>query len=157
MGILHRWLSHAVVVLMLLFAASACAAEPKVTIASSHGREVTFQVEIADTPGKRELGLQYRQELAPNRGMLFIFAEERRLTFWMKNTPIPLDMIFIGRDQKIVGIVEEAAPYSLDSRSVGEVPSQFVLEINGGLSRRYGFKPGNSVRFEGVRLDGVTE
>ena len=126
---------------------------PSLQVAPANGREVTFQVEIADTPAKRELGLQYRRELALNRGMLFIFPEERQLAFWMKNTPIALDMIFISRDKRIVGIIEKAAPFSLESRSVAEAPSQFVLEINGGVSRRYGFRPGDSVRFEGFSVD----
>jgi uncharacterized membrane protein (UPF0127 family) len=65
----------------------------------------------------------------------------------MKNTPLPLDMIFISAERKIVGIVENTVPFSLDSRSVNG-RSQYVLEINGGLSRRYGFKPGDSVRFQ---------
>ena len=133
----------------LLLNASSCQAQPKVIITTETSRELPFEVEIADTPAKRELGLQYRRELAENRGMLFLFAEEREQTFWMKNTPIPLDMIFINQDHKIVGIVEQAVPFSLDSRSVA-APSRFVLEINGGLARGYGIQPGDRVRFEGV-------
>jgi uncharacterized membrane protein (UPF0127 family) len=143
------------VILAPVLLASSCEAQPRVVIAPANGHEIVFQVEVADTPAKREIGLQYRRELALNRGMLFLFPEESQHAFWMKNTPIPLDMIFISRDQRIVGIVEKAVPFSLDSRSVAGAPSQFVLEINGGLSRRYGFKPGDSVRFEGVSLDGV--
>jgi uncharacterized membrane protein (UPF0127 family) len=135
---------------------AACRAEPKVTIATQGGREVTFYVEIADTPPKRELGLQYRRELATDRGMLFLFPHEREQSFWMKNTPIPLDMIFINKDRKIVGIVEQTVPFSLDSRSV-RAASQFVLEINGGLSRRHGIRNGDSVRFEGISVDGVKD
>lgn len=142
--------------LMLLPIATSCEPQPRVVIAPENGPEVAFHVELADTPGKRELGLQYRRELAPDRGMLFIFPEQRQLTFWMKNTSIALDMIFIDRDRRIVGIVEEARPFSWDSRSVA-APSQFVLEINAGLSRRYGFKPGHRVRFEGVSVESVKE
>jgi uncharacterized protein len=141
-------------VFMILSRATACQAQPKVTIAPKEGREATFQVEVADNPSKRELGLQYRRELTPDRGMIFLFPEEAQHAFWMRNTPLALDMIFISRDKKIVGIVEQAVPFSLDSRSVG-VPSQFVLEINGGLSRRYGFKVGDNVRFEDISLDRV--
>ena len=82
------------------------------------------------------MGLQYRKELGSDRGMIFLFPSESPQSFWMKNTPIPLDMIFINRERKIVGIVEQTVPFSLDSRSVG-VPSQFVLEINGGLAKRH--------------------
>jgi len=133
----------------------ACQAQPKVTIESAKG-DVGFQVEIAATPEKRERGLMYRRELPPDRGMLFIFPVEKVNSFWMKNTPIPLDMIFISRERKIVGIVQETVPFSLDGRSVSG-PSQYVLEINGGLSRRYGFKAGDPVRFDSVRPESVEE
>ena len=133
----------------VLFIATACQAQPKVIISTKEGRELTFEVEVADTPTKRELGFQYRRELAANHGMIFLFPADAEHSFWMKNTPIPLDMIFISSDRKIVGIVERAVPFSLESRSV-RPPSRFVLEINGGLARRYGFKSGDSVRFEGV-------
>ena len=133
----------------------ACQAQPKVTIETANGA-ISFQVEIAATPEKREVGLMYRRELPPNYGMLFIFPGERVNSFWMKNTPIPLDMIFISRERKIVGIVHETAPFSLDGRSVS-VPSQYVLEINGGLSHRYGFKAGVVVRFDNVTPESVRE
>ncbi|MGH7873775.1 MAG: DUF192 domain-containing protein, partial [Candidatus Binatia bacterium] len=97
---------------------TACGAQPKVAIRTQQGRELAFQVEIAATPNARELGLQYRRELADDHGMLFIFSDERENAFWMKNTPIPLDMIFIDRELKIVGIVYDAEPFSLDSRAV---------------------------------------
>jgi uncharacterized membrane protein (UPF0127 family) len=132
-----------------VLSAAACQAQPKVIITTKTDRELAFEVEIADTPAKRELGLQYRRELAENRGMLFLFADDREQTFWMKNTPIPLDMIFIDADHKIVGIVEEAVPFTLDSRSVG-APSRFVLEIKGGLCRRHGIQPGDRIRFEAL-------
>ncbi len=133
----------------------ACQAQPKVTIETGKG-EVSFQVEIAATPEKREGGLMYRRELPADHGMLFIFPVERVNSFWMKNTPISLDMIFISRERKIVGIVHETVPFSLDGRSVS-VPSQYVLEINGGLSRRYGFKAGDVVRFDNVTPERVKE
>lgn len=135
-------------VTVAMVAVSACQGQPQVTILSRDGRETAFQVEIADTPAKREMGLQYRRDLAPDRGMIFLFPEEEQLSFWMKNTPIALDMIFISADRKIVGIVENTTPFSLDSRSVSG-KSQYVLEINGGLSRHYGFEAGDNVRFEG--------
>jgi uncharacterized membrane protein (UPF0127 family) len=137
------------VLLGAMVSAVACQAQPKVVIATREGRDVAFAVEIADTPAKRELGLQYRRELPADRGMIFLFPVESDHSFWMKNTFIPLDMIFISRDRKIVGIVEQAVPFSTDPRVVS-APSLYVLEINGGLSRRHGFRPGDSVRFEGV-------
>ena len=142
--------------LTVVLQTTACQAQPKVTIATKEGRELTFQVEVADTSTKRELGLQYRRELAADRGMIFLFPTESEHAFWMKNTPIPLDMIFINSDGKIVGIVEQAVPFSLDSRSV-PATSRFVLEINGGLSKRHGIKIGDSVRFQGIPPESVKQ
>jgi uncharacterized membrane protein (UPF0127 family) len=135
--------------LAMLQGVTACRAEPRVTIATQQGRTVAFNVEIADSPAKRELGLQYRRDLASDHGMIFLFPAQSEQTFWMKNTPIPLDMIFISRELKIVGIVEQATPFSLDPRSVG-APSQYVLEINGGLAKRNGIRRGDSVSLEGI-------
>jgi uncharacterized protein len=140
----------------VLLQVSACQAQPQATIATEGGRELTFQVEVADTPAKRELGLQYRRDLAVDRGMIFLFPAESQHSFWMKNTPIPLDMIFINRDRKIIGIVEQAVPFSTDSRSVPGA-SQFVLEINGGLSKRHGIKAGDSVRFQALSPESVKQ
>jgi uncharacterized protein len=142
--------------LTVVLQTTACQAQPKVTIATKEGRELTFQVEVADTSTKRELGLQYRRELAADRGMIFLFPTESEHAFWMKNTPIPLDMIFINSDGKIVGIVEQAVPFSLDSRSV-PATSRFVLEINGGLSKRHGIKIGDSIRFQGIPPESVKQ
>ena len=143
-------------VVLTLMAVTACEAQPKVTISTNQGRQVTFQVEVADTPSKRAMGLQYRKELGEDRGMIFLFPAESPQSFWMKNTPIPLDMIFIDRERKIVGIIEQTVPFSLDSRSVG-VPSQFVLEVNGGLAKRHGIQVGDRVRFDGISTDHVAE
>lgn len=140
----------------MLAAVTACQAEPKVMITTKEGRTVSFAVEIADTPSKREMGLQYRRDLAADRGMIFLFPAESQQSFWMKNTPLPLDMIFINGDRKIVGIVEQTVPFSLDPRSVS-APSQFVLEINGGLSKRHGIKAGDAVRFEDIPQPNVRE
>jgi uncharacterized membrane protein (UPF0127 family) len=140
----------------MLGSVSACQAEPKVSISTTDGKEAVFQVEIADTPAKREMGLQYRRDLAAERGMIFLFPAEAPLSFWMKNTPLPLDMIFINRERKIVGIVEQTVPFSLDPRSVN-APSQYVLEINGGLSKRHGIKAGDTVRFDGMPQQNVRE
>jgi len=141
---------------LVALGAVACEAQPKVTISTRAGREVVFQVEVADTPAKRTMGLQYRKELGSDRGMIFLFPAESPQTFWMKNTPIPLDMIFIDHERKIVGIIEQTVPFSLDTRSVG-VPSQFVLEINGGLAKRQGIQTGDRVRFDGIAAEWVTE
>jgi uncharacterized protein len=138
---------------LILFA---CRGDPRVVIAAHGGKEAAFEVEIADTPAKREMGLMYRRDLADDHGMLFIFPDQSVLTFWMKNTPIPLDMIFIGGDLKIVGIVREAAPFTLSPRSV-DAPSRYVLELNGGVAKQRGIEVGDKVRFEGVSGEAVRE
>lgn len=151
-----RGLALAWFMTIMLTMMSACDAQPKAIVSTQSGREITFHVEVADTPAKRAMGLQYRKELGEDRGMIFLFPAETPQTFWMKNTPIALDMIFIGQHGKIVGIIEQTVPFSLESRSVA-APSQFVLEVNGGLAKRYGIQTGDRVRFEGVRTESVTE
>ena len=134
----------------------ACCSSPRVIISTKSGKELVLKVEVADTPEKRVLGFQYRSELSDDQGMLFLFPSESVQSFWMKNTPLSLDMIFIGGDLRIVGIIHQAVPFSTTSQSVS-APSRFVLEVQGGLSRQKGIEAGNSVRFEGISLDGVRE
>jgi uncharacterized protein len=132
--------------------ASAVAAEvgaAQVTLSAAGGRGVPFRVEVARSSAEREQGLMYRDRMASDAGMLFIFDRPAPLTFWMKNTFIPLDMIFIGSDRRIVGIVENAEPRTLTSRRV-EGLAQYVLEINGGLSAKLGIQAGGMVTFGGV-------
>lgn len=129
-----------------------CRPTPRVFISTQQGREVQVSVEVADSPAKRELGLQYRRELRENEGMLFLFPAPSVQTFWMKNTPLSLDLIFIGSHQRIVGIVHEAVPFSTSTLAVS-APSQYVLEVRGGLARRWGIDVGDSVRFEAISLD----
>jgi len=112
-------------------------------------RKVAFRVEVALTPEEHARGLMYRSELASDAGMIFVFEQPSVQRFWMKNTLIPLDMIFIGKDRKIVGVVEDAVPETETERMVG-APSQYVLEIGGGLSARLGIKRGEPVEFQNV-------
>jgi hypothetical protein len=107
------------------------------------------EVEVAATPEARTRGLMWRTELAAGKGMLFLFPEEEVQSFWMRNTLIPLDMIFINTSMKVAGIVERAEPRTLSPRTVG-VPSQFVLEVPGGWSQSVGVTKGSTVEFEGV-------
>lgn len=107
------------------------------------------EVEVAATHDARTRGLMWRTELAAGKGMLFLFPEEEMQSFWMRNTLISLDMIFINTGMKVAGIVERAEPRTLSARSVG-APSQFVLEVPGGWSQSVGVKKGSTVEFEGV-------
>jgi uncharacterized protein len=112
---------------------------------------VTVQVEVARREEERRRGLMWRTQLDEDAGMLFIFERPQQLSFWMRNTEIPLDMIFIEPSMRILGIVENAEPRTDTSRSVpGQ--SQYVLEVNAGFSRRHGLTSGTVVRFEGVPL-----
>lgn len=144
---------RAIFILWVLVLCS-CQSVPRVVIATKQGREVTVNVEVADSASKRALGLQYRRDLGEDQGMLFLFPAPSVQTFWMKNTPLSLDMIFIASDHKIVGIIHEAIPFSTTTLSVA-APSQFVLEVKGGLSRRLGIEVGDPVRFEGVSIEGI--
>lgn len=132
----------------------ACYSSPRVIISTKSGQELVLKVEVADTPEKRVLGLQYRSELSDDQGMLFLFPSESVQSFWMKNTPLSLDMVFIGGDLRIVGIIHQAVPFSITSRSVS-APSRFVLEVQGGLSRQKGIEVGDTVRFENISLEGI--
>ena len=108
-----------------------------------------FNVEVVDTPESRAQGLMFRTELADDAGMLFDFKEEREVSFWMQNTLIPLDMIFVGTDGVIDTIHVNARPQ--DPTSIpSEVPVQFVLEIPGGRSVEIGLKPGDTMEHDRV-------
>ncbi|MCK6547708.1 DUF192 domain-containing protein [Myxococcota bacterium] len=126
-------------------ASSAPVVRIPVTIATDTG-PVTIQAELADTPAERSMGLMFRTSMQDDHGMLFLFPEEEPQSFWMKNTLIPLDMIFIRADHTILGIVENATPKTLTPRNVPG-PSQFVLEVNGGVSAKRGFRAGQKVDF----------
>ena len=89
----------------------------------------------------------YRQHLAPDAGMVFLFAEDEVQSFWMKNTLIPLDMIFIAADLTVAGVVENAEPLTTEGRGI-DAPSRYVLEVNGGWARAHGVTAGTRVRFE---------
>jgi hypothetical protein len=123
-----------------------------VAIVHAGGRALPFRVELATSESQREKGLMYRNHLDPDAGMLFVFEREAPLTFWMKNTLIPLDMIFINGNRRIVGVVENAIPETETPRRV-EGLSRYVLEIAGGMSRRLGISADGEVEFQGVPRD----
>lgn len=113
---------------------------------TSNGRDHRFTVEIARTGEEQAMGLMYRNALAPNRGMIFPFDPPRDASFWMRNTLIPLDMIFVRADGSIANIEANTVPYSEEPmRSTGPVAA--VLEIPGGRSAELGIKPGDKVKW----------
>jgi uncharacterized membrane protein (UPF0127 family) len=131
--------------LAALLLAAACVRET-LPIARIHAPDgvVEVAVEVVSTPEALARGLMYRTELADGRGMLFLFPEEQDHRFWMKNTLIPLDMIFIGGDGLIVGVHRDATPLSTVTVGVGR-PSRYVLEVPGGWTARRGIAAGQRV------------
>ena len=113
------------------------------------GAPVRVTVEVARTWPVIQQGLKYRRHLPADHGMLFLMGEEAVHTFWMRDTYVPLDMLFIGRDMRVAGIVARTEPLTDDSRTIG-APSLYVLEVNAGFAERHGVVPGTPVRFDGV-------
>jgi uncharacterized membrane protein (UPF0127 family) len=107
---------------------------------------VEILAEVVVSQEKRSRGLQFRKELGDGKGMLFVFERQEVQSFWMKDTFIPLDMIFIAQDRTIVGIIHDTKPLLERSLSV-EVPSRFVLEVPGGFCRKTGIHHGQQVEF----------
>ena len=122
---------------------------PKVFVSTPNG-EVEVKVEVVATEAKIQKGLMFRRHLPLDAGMLFLMGTEREWPFWMRNTLIPLDMLFIASDMKVAGIVERAEPLTEDLRTVGK-PSSYVLEVNGGWSKKNAVTAGAQVRFENVQ------
>jgi uncharacterized protein len=124
----------------------------RVALKTGETQETTVEVELARTEEQRSKGLMYRKELGVNQGMLFIMPYAENQKFWMKNTLIPLDMIFIGDDLRVVGIAENAQPEDTSIYEVGKA-ARYVLEVNGGFSARNNIREGNSVRFLGFEVE----
>lgn len=124
---------------------------PTAILTPPNGETVTVHIEVARKPSERQRGLMYRKHLDQDRGMLFVFSRPRHLSFWMKNTYIPLDMIFIDPTMYVLGIVENTTPLSEQSCSVPGI-SQYVLEVNAGFSRHHRIAKGTRVSFSGVIL-----
>jgi uncharacterized protein len=142
-------IAGAILAFALITAAAACAGGPRVVLLAPDGTQrALVNVEVANTPAARELGLMYRKHLDKDAGMIFVFPAPDRLSFWMKNTEIPLDMIFADGAGKIVGIVENAEPFSEKPLGVGG-DSLYVLEVNGGFAQRHRVTPGDRLKFSG--------
>ena len=136
-----------------LLALGACGAhEPAAVVHTAGGGRAEVAVEVAATPEAQARGLMYRRVLADGQGMLFVFPAEAPHQFWMKNTFIPLDMIFIAADGRIVGIHPNATPLSTAPLGV-ERPSRYVLEVPGGWAARRGVAPGDRVELRGIALN----
>jgi len=126
-------------VLLLLLLIS-CSAPPVVQFDNAD-----FSVELANTPSERQQGLMFRESMPDNRGMLFVFDDVVPRSFWMKNTLIPLDMLFIDDNWTVVHVAN-AVPCTVDPcPSYSSPPAMYVLEINGGLAEKSGIKVGSKL------------
>jgi uncharacterized membrane protein (UPF0127 family) len=110
----------------------------------SGGQRHKFSIELADTDERRTLGLMYRTSLAADAGMLFDFKMDQPVIMWMRNTRLPLDMLFITRDGRIANIAQRTVPFS-ETSIYSSGPVRAVLELNGGTAERLGIKPGDRV------------
>lgn len=134
--------------LLMLVACTACASgEPSVELGGK-----TFRVEIADTPEKQALGLMFRDSMPDDEGMIFIFPNETPRSFWMRNTRIPLDIMYFDKDLKMVSISADTPPCRVSRcpsyPSTG--PAMYVLELNAGKASELGVGPGDKLI---IRLD----
>lgn len=121
----------------------------KVTVRTRGGNELRLDVEIASNDADRSRGLMFRKAMPEDAGMIFVFPETAEHSFWMRNTLISLDMLFLDAAGVVVGIVEKAAPLTDTPRTV-ERDSKYVLEVNGGWAARHGVAPGDQVTLEGL-------
>ena len=128
-----------------LATSAAHAADPVLEIDTASGAH-RYDVEIADNEATREHGLMDRHEMAANHGMLFEFPDRRPVTFWMKDTYLSLDMVFIDADGTVKRIAARAKPLSLDMIPSGS-PVTGVLELNAGVAAAIGLKAGDKIKF----------
>lgn len=106
----------------------------------------TINIEVADDDAEREQGLMYRDAMAENEGMLFLMREEEMQSFWMKNTILPLDIMYVDSERRIVSIHKNCKPYSLDQ--IGSVkPAIYVVEVVAGYTEKYNIKVGDQISF----------
>ncbi len=113
---------------------------------SQNGTVHRFEVEVARTTQEQARGLMFREQMGADEGMIFPYDPPQGLSFWMRNTVLPLDIIFIGPDHRIINVHERTEPYSLDSRRSGG-PAIAALELNGGRTAELGFTPGALVEW----------
>jgi hypothetical protein len=111
---------------------------------TSLGKTHTFRVEVARSPQEQARGLMFRSEMGPDEGMLFPYAQPQVLSFWMKNTVLSLDLIFIGPDRRVVNVAANAVPYS-EAPILSDAPAIATLELNAGRAAELGIVAGAKV------------
>lgn len=147
-AVANKWMLCSFVLLCMACSRSTQSETVKGRFVSEIG-EPLFDVslEVVSTPEARAKGLMFRRDLAENTGMLFVFPKEEKHSFWMKNTQISLDMIFLSKDKKVVEIVERATPFSEESRG-GAAPSLYVVEVPGGVAYIKQIRVGSKLELE---------
>jgi uncharacterized protein len=131
--------------------ANALPDKSQLQIISKTGKHI-FKVEVADTPEKWEKGLMWRSKMPVDSGMLFLFPEARIANMWMKDTEIPLDMVFIKEGWEISKIVANTTPFSLETIS-SDIKIIAVLELNAGLCQKIGIRQNDKIIFQGSKQD----
>lgn len=132
--------------LLLIAPPSLAAGLPRdVLLVETASSQYRFEVEVADDPSERAEGLMYRESLADNAGMLFLYPKPQPVEFWMKNTPLSLDIVFVRADGTIARIAESTIPMSEDMIRSGE-PVRAVLEVKAGTMRQLGITVGDRLR-----------
>jgi uncharacterized membrane protein (UPF0127 family) len=153
------WSMGALVAFVVACALSACAQSSKLPIIEGYfvsaggAKSQAFKLEVCANDAERSLGLMYRRALPDNEGMIFVFPEEREQTFWMKNTYIPLDMVFVDKAMNVVGILEDVPPLNEAPRTVGKL-SMYVLEFSAGTMKKMGVAPGATLKMQSEILVG---
>ncbi len=145
---MRRFLFSLVFSILAPVLAAADCREDRIDLRGDWG-QAAFTVEVADDPRERSIGLMNRQSMPRGAGMLFVYEQPQRATFWMRNTLIPLDMIFADETGTVTRIHENAVP--LDETTIdGGEGVLFVLEINGGLTARLGIEEGTELRHPAI-------
>lgn len=114
------------------------------TVTTPGGKVHAFRVEVARTPQEQARGLMFRTEMGADEGMLFPYDQPRVLSFWMKNTVLSLDIVFIGPDRRVINIADHAVPYS-EASLISDAPAIAVLELNAGRAGELGIVAGSKV------------
>ncbi len=141
--------------LVAMLAGPACAETPPAALAGTPSvtlRGHAFAVELASTPAEQEHGLMDRTSMPADHGMLFMFQDDEPRTFWMKNTLIPLDMLFFDAAHKLVAIQADAQPCQADPCKLypSNSPARYVLELNAGIAAKLGLHKGDVITFSNV-------
>jgi uncharacterized membrane protein (UPF0127 family) len=139
----------ATLIVLLFSACNPDARKYPVTATFSSDINTKFLLEVAATPRERAKGLMYRNNLEQNKGMLFVFPNAEPQSFWMKNTQISLDIIYIDEQLNVVSIRENAKPLSEEPLDSGGKFAKYVIEINGGLSKKHRIDIGSKITLDG--------